>query len=175
MNRILFSCIALVIMFLSCKHTEFEDIDKQAIKDRAIIQQYLSDHQLTADTTSEGLFYIIHEPGTGITRPDRFSTIKVFYSAYFPNQHKFDSTTTTPRTFQLSKSLKGWQIGVPLMKKGGKATLLVPSRLGYGTTGYTTKVYDTIDNQVTSHDTTIIPSNAVLIFDIELLSFTTLK
>jgi FKBP-type peptidyl-prolyl cis-trans isomerase FkpA/FKBP-type peptidyl-prolyl cis-trans isomerase FklB len=48
--------------------------------------------------------------------------------------------------------IKGWQIGIPLMKKGGKATFYVPSELGYG-----------------GNDMGAIPPNSILIFDIELI------
>jgi FKBP-type peptidyl-prolyl cis-trans isomerase len=46
----------------------------------------------------------------------------------------------------------GWQIGIPMMKEGGKAKLLIPSQLGYG-----------------SSNLGVIPPNSVLIFDIELI------
>jgi FKBP-type peptidyl-prolyl cis-trans isomerase FkpA len=64
----------------------------------------------------------------------------------------FDQTTTQPLNFPLGNVIVGWQIGVPLIKKGGKIRLLIPSGYGYGQGG-----------------SGKIPSNAVLDFDIELV------
>ena len=64
----------------------------------------------------------------------------------------FDRTSGTPVSFFLSQVIKGWQEGIPLIKKGGKATLLIPSSLGYG-----------------SHSAGSIPANSVTIFEVELV------
>jgi FKBP-type peptidyl-prolyl cis-trans isomerase FkpA len=56
--------------------------------------------------------------------------------------------------FPLYQLIEGWQIGIPKFGKGGKGKLLVPSRLGYG-----------------SSDRGSIPANSTLIFDIELLDW----
>ena len=63
--------------------------------------------------------------------------------------------TATDKTFTyaLSGLIKGWQIGIPLMKKGGKSTFFIPSELGYG-----------------ANSTGTFPANSVLIFDIELIN-----
>ena len=65
----------------------------------------------------------------------------------------FDQTAADKTfTYALTGLIKGWQIGIPLMKKGGKATFYVPSELGYG-----------------GNDMGVIPPNSILIFDIELI------
>jgi FKBP-type peptidyl-prolyl cis-trans isomerase FkpA/FKBP-type peptidyl-prolyl cis-trans isomerase FklB len=51
--------------------------------------------------------------------------------------------------------IQGWQIGFTLLNKGSKATLYVPSSLGYGPNGYPPS----------------IPANANLVFEIELIDF----
>lgn len=71
---------------------------------------------------------------------------------------KFDSSLNpgrTPYEFLIGASqvIAGWDQGVPGMKIGGRCTLIIPSRLGYGTRG--------------SGD---IPPNSALVFDIELLA-----
>ena len=53
----------------------------------------------------------------------------------------------------LSFVIAGWQIGVPLIKEGGKIMLYIPSRLGYGCDGSGSS----------------IPSNANLIFEVEMI------
>ncbi|OQX80726.1 MAG: peptidylprolyl isomerase, partial [Bacteroidetes bacterium 4484_249] len=54
-------------------------------------------------------------------------------------------------SFPLTAVIKGWQIGVPLLKQGGEGLFFIPSELGYGSQG-----------------TGSIPGNSVLIFDIGL-------
>jgi len=55
--------------------------------------------------------------------------------------------------FSLQNLVKGWQIGIPLLKAGGSGIFLLPSAMGYGTSGSGS-----------------IPPNAVLIFEIDLVS-----
>jgi peptidylprolyl isomerase len=97
-------------------------------------------------------------------------TLTVNYTGwvYDPNaadKHgaKFDSSLDagkTPFAFQLGVGvIEGWTRGIPGMKAGGKRTLIIPPELAYGLAG--TK--DSAGNVV-------IPANATLIFDIELLS-----
>jgi FKBP-type peptidyl-prolyl cis-trans isomerase FkpA len=69
---------------------------------------------------------------------------------------KFDSSVDrgTPFSFTLGGNvIAGWNQGIEGMKVGGKRTLIIPSSLGYGTSG-----------------SGPIPANAALVFDVELLS-----
>ena len=72
---------------------------------------------------------------------------------------KFDSSLDRNRhfTFPLGKGrvIKGWDQGVAGMKVGGKRTLIIPSSMGYGARGAGK----------------VIPPNATLIFDVELIGF----
>jgi FKBP-type peptidyl-prolyl cis-trans isomerase FkpA len=136
-----------IILFSSCgKKNDQAEIDDQ------IITNYLSSKQLTATKDASGLYYIMTVAGTG-TSPTVASTVEVKYKGSLINGTVFDQTATD-KTFisALSGLIKGWQIGIPLMKKGGKATLFIPSALGYG-----------------GRDLGVIPPNSVLIFDIELI------
>ena len=92
-------------------------------------------------------------------------TVKVHYTgwlyksdAFQKKGAKFDSSVDrgTPFVFPLGSGrvIKGWDQGVVGMKIGGQRTLIVPAHLGYGTRG--------------AGDS--IPPNAVLVFDVELLS-----
>jgi len=62
--------------------------------------------------------------------------------------------TAPSSSFSLAGVIKGWQIGIPHINKGGTILLLIPSALGYGTSG-----------------TSTIPANSVLIFTIGLQGF----
>jgi FKBP-type peptidyl-prolyl cis-trans isomerase len=105
-------------------------------------------------TTDSGLQYIDTEVGTGES-PTAGQTVKVHYTGKLPNGEVFDSSVGgQPFEFPIGRSrvIKGWDEGVMSMKVGGKRTLIVPSDLGYGSSGNGP-----------------IPPNATMIFDVELL------
>lgn len=70
------------------------------------------------------------------------STVLVHYHGTLANGEVFDSSVQRgePIEFPLQQVIKGWQEGVALMKVGGKATLIVPSDLGYGDRGAPPKI-----------------------------------
>ena len=96
--------------------------------------------------------------GTGATATAGHA-VTVNYVGMLPDGTVFDASAnhgTTGFTFQLGggQVIKGWDLGVAGMKVGGKRRLIVPPSYGYG-------------NQAVGN---VIPANATLIFDIELLS-----
>lgn len=114
-----------------------------------------------AETTSTGLMYIETTAGDGIT-PERGKKVVVHYTGYlaeegFKRGKKFDSSfdRNQPFSFTLGvgQVIKGWDEGVAKMSVGGKSTLIIPPDLGYGVRGAGG----------------VIPPNATLIFDVELL------
>ncbi len=139
--------VVFVLLLSSCKV-----VNTQPEMDDQIIQRFLTVNNLKAEKEPSGLYYIMTSVGTGVS-PSVTSTVEVKYTGYLVDGIAFDKTATD-KTFTsvLSRLIKGWQIGVPLMKKGGKATFFIPSALGYG-------------NQAAG----IIPANSVIIFDIELI------
>lgn len=138
---------ALILLISSCsKKTDQTETDDQIIKD------YLTSKNLTATKDPSGLYWIMTVEGTG-TKPTTASTVEVKYKGSLINGTVFDQTATDKTfTYALSGLILGWQIGIPLMKEGGKATLLIPSQLGYG-----------------RENLGVIPPNSVLIFEIELI------
>jgi FKBP-type peptidyl-prolyl cis-trans isomerase len=83
--------------------------------------------------------------------------VKVHYTGWLTTGKKFDSSVDagTPFEFTIGKGdvIKGWEEGVAGMKVGGKRQLRIPPDLAYGERGYPG----------------VIPANATLIFDIQLL------
>ncbi|MFN0173708.1 MAG: FKBP-type peptidyl-prolyl cis-trans isomerase [Saprospiraceae bacterium] len=150
MRYLLFALCA--ILCFSCeKQLSFE---QQLQADIKKIQEYLNDNNLTAQSTPSGLHYIITKEGSG-GHPGISSSVTVNYTGkLLKNGDVFDQTNGTPRTFPLANLIKGWQEGIPLLRKGGKGTFLIPSALGYGPYGQGD-----------------VPANAPLIFDIELVNF----
>lgn len=102
-----------------------------------------------------GLLYIESIQGKG-KRPKKTDTIKAHYTGWLANGIKFDSSKDRgePTVFPLSGVIKGWTEGIPLMREGGKAIFIIPPEIGYGERGAGG----------------VIPPNAVLVFEVELLS-----
>jgi peptidylprolyl isomerase len=107
-------------------------------------------------TTPSGLKYIELEEGTGAT-PERGQTVVVHYTGTLENGTKFDSSRdrNSPFEFKIGTGqvIKGWDEGLSTMKIGGRRQLIIPSELGYGSRGAGG----------------VIPPNATLLFDVELL------
>ncbi len=149
MKRIIFIFIAVGLVLLSCGKSA-EDILKDDITE---IESYLSANGLVAQSTASGLHYIIDNPGNG-QKPGINNVVTVKYKGYFTDDAVFDQSGNAGVSFPLSNVIEGWQEGIPLFGKGGNGILLIPSSLGYA------------DNPPPG-----FPSNAVLIFDVELLDF----
>lgn len=101
----------------------------------------------------QGVYYTMMKEGSGrqVTVND---TVTAFYKGYlFANDSVFDQTRDKPATFPLKRLIKGWQIGVPLCKVGGKIKLVIPSDLAYSIRTRAAK----------------IPPNSILVFEIEVL------
>ena len=107
-------------------------------------------------TTSSGLKYMDQVVGTGEVAVAG-KTASVHYTGWLENGKKFDSSVDRGQPFSFplgaGRVIKGWDEGVQGMKVGGKRKLTVPSDLGYGSRGAGG----------------VIPPNATLIFDVELL------
>jgi FKBP-type peptidyl-prolyl cis-trans isomerase FkpA len=142
--------LSFVMTILSCKKEKSPE--EQLAFDIEIIKKYIADNKLTALSTAEGVYYTIDVDGTGST-PTPSNLVTVKYKGYLTDGKAFDENTTGIE-FRLSGLIAGWQIGLQKYKKGTKGKLLIPSAYGYGTSGQGS-----------------IPGNAVLVFDIELVSF----
>ncbi len=109
--------------------------------------------------TDSGLQYWDIKVGTGAVANDG-DHVKVHYTGWFTDGKKFDSSVDAhqPYSFTLGKGevIKGWDEGVTGMKVGGKRQLRIPPELAYGDKGYKE----------------IVPPNATLIFDVQLLAVT---
>jgi FKBP-type peptidyl-prolyl cis-trans isomerase FkpA len=112
-------------------------------------------------TTPSGLQYIDTVIGTGPTA-SAGQEVSVHYTGWLFNGGvqggKFDSSKDRMQPFQFDLGagmvIKGWDEGVAGMKVGGQRTLIIPSELGYGARGAGG----------------VIPPNATLKFDVELLA-----
>ena len=107
-------------------------------------------------TTPSGLKYVDQTVGTGDVAVVG-KNVSVHYTGWLENGKKFDSSVDRGQSFSFplgaGRVIKGWDEGVQGMKVGGKRKLTIPSELGYGSRGAGG----------------VIPPNATLIFDVELL------
>jgi FKBP-type peptidyl-prolyl cis-trans isomerase len=100
-------------------------------------EKYLADNKITTKPTESGLIYIEMKKGTG-PHPAATDQVKVHYTGTLLDGTKFDSSVDRgePATFGLTQVIPGWTEGLQLMGKGGKAKLVIPSKLGWGAQGY---------------------------------------
>ncbi len=107
-------------------------------------------------TTPSGLTYTDLKPGDG-AQAKAGDTVQVHYTGTLESGKKFDSSRDrgAPFVFQVGvgQVIKGWDEGIAGMNVGGQRKLVIPAHLGYGASGAAG----------------VIPPNATLIFDVELL------
>ena len=106
-------------------------------------------------TTASGLQVEMLAAGEGPT-PTATDTVLVHYEGRLADGTVFDSSYQRgqPAAFGVSDVIPGWTEGLQLMRPGGKARFTIPPELGYGASGAGG----------------VIPPNAVLVFDVELLA-----
>lgn len=104
-------------------------------------------------TTESGLQYNIIEPGNEV-KPGPKDTVLVRYKGTLLDGTVFDEVPAgeDPIELTLDRVIPGWTEGLQLLGEGGKATLYIPSELGYGARG-----------------TGVITPNSTLVFDVELV------
>ena len=108
------------------------------------------------EKTSSGLRYKIEKEGTG-AKAEKGKVVSVHYKGMLPDGSVFDSSyqRNQPIEFPLGKGqvISGWDEGIQLLKEGAQARFVIPSHLAYGERGAGG----------------VIPPNATLIFDVELV------
>jgi len=115
------------------------------------ITAYASAQGINATKHSSGLYYEIISQGSGAT-PTPDSKVYVTYVGKLLNGTVFDQQANSDQTgWPLKSLIEGWQIGLPLIQKGGEIKLIVPSALGYACGNGT------------------IPAGAILYFDVHLV------
>lgn len=109
-----------------------------------------------AQVTKSGLVYRALTEGKGAS-PAPTDRVKVHYKGTFPDGKEFDSSYKRgePTEFPLNRVIPCWTEGVGMMKVGGKAKLTCPAKIAYGERGAGGGV---------------IPPNATLLFEVELLA-----
>ncbi len=140
-----FVFLLIVLLAVGCNKDKRSDEEK--------ILDYIEENNIEATRHESGLYYKITQEGEEGHFPTINSTVSVLYRGYLLDGTVFDQTLNqVVAKFPLTNVIEGWQIGIPLIEKGGKALLIIPSNLAYGS----------------SSPSAAIPKNSVLAFDIEL-------
>jgi len=150
--------------------TMLEEKNAARVEEEAkLIEAYAAENDINYEISDEGLYYEIIEPGDGeLAQPGQ--TVKVAYKGYVLDGTVFDTSIEEeakaagvynpnrqyePYGFTLvtGSVIQGWHIGVAKLAEGGKAKLIIPSRLAYGP----------------QSRGPVIKPNSVLVFDVELV------
>lgn len=136
-------------------------------RDREMVEQvdlinYLATNAIDRDNYYEGIYFVEKKRGRGRS-PKSGNAVELQYKSYFSDGTLFDSTyeMSEPLVLKIGdpgQIIKGMDIGLRLMKEGGKAKIIIPSQLGFGDKGSSTG---------------IVPPYTSLIYDVELINIFT--
>ena len=132
----------------------------QKVKDDQDLKAYFSKKKLKPVKTASGLYYVITKQGSG-DNAQKGERVTMNYVGKFLDGRKFDGNIdeqgNSIRPFQFTlgvgQVIPGWDEGVQLLNLGSKATIFLPSGLGYGPGGVGP-----------------IPPNSILVFDVEVVN-----
>ncbi|EPR74281.1 Peptidyl-prolyl cis-trans isomerase [Winogradskyella psychrotolerans RS-3] len=130
--------------------------EKRIAEEREALRAELDKLAVGFDETKSGLRYQIIQKGDG-KKAEKGNTVSVHYKGQLADGTVFDSSykRNSPLDFQVGvgQVIAGWDEGICLLNVGDKARLVIPSDLGYGAAGAGG----------------VIPPNATLVFDVELM------
>jgi FKBP-type peptidyl-prolyl cis-trans isomerase FkpA len=160
-RKSLLPVVLLLVMFTSVRCMKSDPCSPKTVASEAPeIEAYATANGITATQHASGLYYEVVDPGAGAT-PSLNSKIAITYTGKFLDGTTFDErlipnndadpTTQEDDPWRLGDLIEAWQIGLPLIQKGGHIKLIVPSAMAYGCTGFRS-----------------IPGNKILYFDIHL-------
>ncbi len=141
--KLLVILLGLSLVLMSCEKSK-------ADKEMEQLDAYLLENNITVEPTSSGMYYIEKLKGSG-SDVKGGDNVTVRYKGTFLDGEIFDSGDYT---FPLGygRVIKGWDEGINYMNVGGKAILIIPSNMAYGSSDYNG-----------------IPAYSTLVFEVELL------
>ena len=170
-NRTIFISLTLekIMTKEALKETLMKKHKSQLAQDTSIINNYLKENDIVAQTTPSGLQYIIDKPCQEGALLKQGNIVKIHYTGRLLNEKIFDTSIVEvakenncfspqrpyePIAFPLGVGyvIQGWDEGIFLFKKGEKGRLFIPSLLAYG-----------------EQEAGSIPPHSILIFEIEVV------
>ncbi|MDX2361831.1 MAG: FKBP-type peptidyl-prolyl cis-trans isomerase [Crocinitomicaceae bacterium] len=141
------SIVFLLIVLTACKTYSDDDLNQFDTE----IEAYMDENNLDLEKSSSGMYYSIIEPGD--ERKIQFTNVVSFkYTGELLDGTEFDNQMEEAITYEVSELIGAWKEIMLELGNGGKAFLIAPPSLGYGT-----------------HDLEDIPANSVLIFNMEVV------
>lgn len=145
-------------MFDSLKTVLVEKVKAEAKKANADVIKKIKEKYPDCIESDDGYYYVVTGEGEGDS-PAKGTRIKAHYTGKLMNGQMFDSSVKRGAPFEFTvgagQVIKGWDLAFLEMKKGERRTIILPPELAYGARGAGG----------------IIPPNAWLIFDVQLISF----
>lgn len=156
MKKLVYFLPVLFLLVAACDQDNVFDDAEQLRIDVELIENYLSQNNLAADTLQPSqIRIIVTREGTG-PKPGFGSSLIVDYRGYLLDGTEFDSSIGLEAidvVLGRGDVIQGWEIGLRELSLGSVATLLIPSALGYGN----------------NRQGSFIAPNAVLLFDVQVL------
>lgn len=150
-KSLLWLLLFVPVLINSCKKSDPYDAEAQLQKEEELIKNYLTANNIVAQRHPSGVYYVISEEGTGDVSYTAATNVTATYTLRLLGGQNIPQPEE-PFEFSLGGVIFGWQIGIPLIKKGGKIRLFVPSVYAYGPQAQGS-----------------IPANSILDFDIDLI------
>jgi FKBP-type peptidyl-prolyl cis-trans isomerase len=135
--------LAGIAIFSACSKSDNNDpqstacnVKAQYVNDSSVTQRaqmiaFCNNNGITYTLHPSGILYQIITPGD-TAKPNLCTSLTMTYTGKLMTGIQFDKGTIT---YPLKDLIVGWQIAVPLIGKGGKIKMVIPSSLGYGASG----------------------------------------
>lgn len=129
-KKAIFSSI-LAIFSIILGISAISSCSKSSASEQEQMISFAKSNSINYTTDPSGILYEIITPGNS-TKPTATNTITVTYKGLLMNGTQFDAGTIT---YPLNQLIQGWVIAVPKIGVGGEIKVLIPSSLGYGSSG----------------------------------------
>lgn len=149
MKKILGSLLIISCLFLnSCGKADTGCQPIPVANEKVQLQAFCTANNINPSENTNGFLYEIIAPGSGLAITVN-NTVSVVYTGKLMDGTTFTSVATS-QDIALSGVIDGWKLGIPLIRKGGRIKLVIPSALAYSCGG----------------NLPAIPANAPIFFDI---------
>ncbi len=128
-------CFGIMLLWGACVKSNTGCTPQDPSVEKPAMIAFCASNGITYTEHSSGILYQVVNPGTG-TVPTLTSRIFITYTGKRMDGSIFDSQSTPASVgWPLNELIEGWQIGIPLIKKGGTIKMVIPSALAYGCNG----------------------------------------